>query len=51
MQNNPRFVGEGRVRKVHLVEYGGRTVAVKELKAQGNLRLHQLELVTMDVVS
>lgn len=51
LENNPRFVGEGRVRKVSLVEYEGRTVAVKELKDRGNLRLHRLEVVTMDTVS
>lgn len=52
LENKSRFVGEGRVRKVHLVEYEGRTLAIKELKhPRGNLRLHRLEVVTMDVVS
>ena len=51
LDNNPRFVGQGRVRKVTLVEHEGRTVAIKELKDRANIRLHRLEVVTMDVVS
>lgn len=51
LENSPRFVGEGRVRRVTLVEHEGRTLAIKELKDPRNLRLHRLEVVTMDVVS
>eukprot|EP00903_Cladosiphon_okamuranus_P005793 g5740.t1 len=50
LESNPRFVGEGRVRRVTVVEHEGRTLAIKELKDRGNLRLHRLEVVTMDVV-
>lgn len=50
LDNNTRFVGEGRVRTVTLAEYEGRTVAIKELKDR-NPHLHRLEVVTLDVVS
>eukprot|EP00752_Nemacystus_decipiens_P018344 g16457.t1 len=50
LENYPRVVGEGRVRKVSLVEHEGRTVAIKELRERGDIRLHRLEVVTMDVM-
>lgn len=51
LANNTRLVGEGRVRKVYLAEYGEQTVAVKVLQYQSDTRLQQIEVATMDAVS
>ncbi|CBJ26951.1 similar to TAK1 (TGF-beta-activated kinase) [Ectocarpus siliculosus] len=50
LANNTRLVGEGRVRKVYLAEYGEQTVAVKVLQHQSDTRLQQIEVATMDAV-
>jgi len=51
MDSEPQVVGEGRVRRVSVAEYEGRRVAVKELRQRQGVRLHRLEVVTMDAVS
>lgn len=50
LDGEPKLVGEGRVRRVYVAEHEGRTVAVKELRQKHNVRLHRLEVVTMDEV-
>ncbi|CAM9653793.1 unnamed protein product, partial [Ectocarpus fasciculatus] len=50
LANNTRLVGEGRVRKVYLAEYGDQTVAVKVLQHQDQLNRHRIEVATMDAV-
>ncbi|CAN0103025.1 unnamed protein product [Ectocarpus fasciculatus] len=51
LANNTRLVGQGRVRKVFLAEYGEQTVAVKVLQHEAdNMRLQQIEVATMDAV-
>lgn len=53
LEVNVTFAGEGRARSVFLVEYGGRTVAVKKLKGeQGayNIFKHWMETVALDTV-
>lgn len=45
------LLGEGRVRKVFLAEHDGQPVAVKVLQRQGDIRLHRIELATLDAVS
>ena len=51
LANNTRLVGEGRVRKVYLAEYGDQTVAVKVLQHQDQLNRHRIEVATMDAAS
>ncbi|CAM9920393.1 unnamed protein product [Ectocarpus sp. 6 AP-2014] len=50
LANNKRFVGEGRVRRVYLAEYGDQTVAVKVLQHQDQVNRHRIEVATMDAV-
>lgn len=45
------LLGEGRVRQVFLAEYEGQPVAVKLLQRQEDIRLHRIELATLDAVS
>ncbi|CAM9252956.1 unnamed protein product [Scytosiphon promiscuus] len=42
------LLGEGRVRQVFLAEYDGKPVAVKVLQRQGDIRLHRIEVATMN---
>ncbi|CAM9642878.1 unnamed protein product [Ectocarpus fasciculatus] len=50
LANNTRLVGEGRLRKVYLAEYGDQTVAVKVLQEEQEIRAHRVEVATMDAV-
>lgn len=50
LDGEPTLVGEGRVRRVYVAEHEGRKVAVKELTQRENIRLHRLEVITLDEV-